>query len=120
MINIKETSITDRRGNVVISGGLKVRHKKSKFEYTVDSVVQDKTGKVIVLLKKPEESRFSQKDMPGRKETLTGEGSRGMSYEADPIDDFSTSYYSPEEGDESPEDLIAVPAQEFEKEYEPS
>jgi len=40
-------------------------------------------------------------------------------YEADPIEDFSTSYYSPE-SEEPPrdDDLVAVPQKEFEKDYE--
>lgn len=120
MIKIKESNLADKRGNIVISPGLKVRHKKSKFEYTVDSVVQDKSGQIIVLLKKPEESRFDGGLQPKAKKKLTDEGeSPGIIYEAEPIDDFSTSFYVPEEQDEEQDDLIAVSAKEFEKEYEP-
>ena len=120
MIKIRESNITDKRGNIVISPGLKVRHKKSKFEYTVDSVVQDKTGKIVVLLKKPEESRFDGGLQPKGKKTLTDEkDSPEIIYEAEPIDDFSTSFYAPDEKDEKPGDLIAVSAKEFEKEYAP-
>lgn len=115
MSKIKETDLKDKRGNIVISSGLKVRHKKSQFEYTVDSVVKDKSGKVVVLLKKPDEPRFDNGEQAKR--TLTDKNVGGqMIYEADPIDDFETSYYTPDE--ESPDDLIAVPASEFEKEYE--
>ena len=39
MKRLKETDIQDSEGRVVISPGLKVRHKDSQFEYTVDSVV---------------------------------------------------------------------------------
>lgn len=120
MIKIKEAKLQDKRGNVVISPGLKVRHKQSKFEYTVDSVVQDKSGQIIVLLKKPEESRFDGDLQPKTKKTPKAEsGSPGIIYEAEPIEDFSTSFYAPEEEDEGPDDLIAVSAKEFEKEYEP-
>ena len=115
MSKIREMDLKDKRGNVVISSGLKVRHKKSQFEYTVDSVVKDKSGKVVVLLKKPDEPRFDTEAQA--KSALTDRSAGGrMIYEADPIDDFKTSYYTPDE--EGPDDLIAVPASEFEKEYE--
>lgn len=55
-----ETDVKDKRGNVVISPGLKVRHKKSQFEYTVSSVrTEPKTGKVVITLKSPELPRFT-------------------------------------------------------------
>jgi len=115
MSKIRETDIKDKRGNVIISPGLKVRHKKSQFEYTIDSVVKDKDDKIFVMLKKPEAPRFDSD--PTAQKTLTDRSASGqMIYEADPIEDFSTSYYTPEE--ESTDDLIAVPASEFEKEYE--
>ena len=115
MNKIREMDMKDKHGNVVISPGLKVRHKESQFEYTVDSVVQDKSGKVMVMLKKPEEPRFDS--APTAKKTLSDKKTKGsVIYEADPIDDFSTSYYTPK--DESPDDLIAVTSTEFEKEYE--
>lgn len=115
MNKIRETDIKDKRGNIIVSPGLKVRHKKSQFEYTIDSVVKDSGGKIVVMLKKPESPRFDSE--PRVSKTLTDKNPSGqMIYEAEPIEDFSTSYYAPE--DESPDDLIAVPASEFEKEYE--
>lgn len=115
MNKIRETDIKDRRGNIVVSSGLKVRHKKSQFEYTVDSVVKDNSGKIVVMLKKPESPRFESEPQTSQA-LIDKSGSGQMIYEAEPIEDFSTSYYTPE--DESPDDLIAVPAAEFEKEYE--
>ena len=114
MKKMRETDLKDKHGNVVISPGLKVRHKDSQFEYTVDSVVKDKDGKVIVMLKSPEAPRFETE--PSGKKTLADKRSSKIIYEAEPIGDFSSEYYEPEE--ESPDDLIAVPASEFEKEYE--
>ena len=32
---LKEASVIDKRGNVVLEPNLKVRHKKSGFEYTI-------------------------------------------------------------------------------------
>lgn len=57
---IGETDVKDKRGNIVISPGLKVRHKKSQFEYTVSSVKKDpKSGGVVITLKSPELPRFT-------------------------------------------------------------
>ena len=115
MKRIRETDIKDKHGNIIVSSGLKVRHKKSQFEYTVDSVVKDKSDKIVVMLKKPESPRFDAEKKSTQ--ALTDKKVSGqMIYEAEPIDDFSTSYYTPE--DEGPDDLIAVSAKEFEKEYE--
>jgi hypothetical protein len=115
MNKIKEMDIKDKRGNVIISPGLKVRHKKSQFEYTIDSIVKDKDGKIFVMLKKPEAPRFDSEF--SAQKTLTDRNASGqMIYEADPIEDFSTSYYTPDE--ESADDLIAVTTAEFEKDYE--
>jgi len=115
MNKIRETDIKDKRGNIIVSPGLKVRHKKSQFEYTIDSVVKDKSGKIFVMLKKPEAPRFDSD--PTAQSSPAGKNATGqMIYEADPIEDFSTSYYTPDT--ESVDDLVAVTADEFEKEYE--
>lgn len=57
---IGESDVKDKRGNIVISPGLKVRHAKSGFEYTVDSVEKDPdTGQLIkIVLREPEAPRF--------------------------------------------------------------
>lgn len=119
MIKIKETDIKDKRGNLVISPGLKVRHKKSQFEYTVDSVVQDKSGKIVILLKKPDVGRFDPISKRSPRTLADRMSSSSIIYEVDPIEDFSTSYYSPGlEEPESEDDRIAVSVKEFEKDYE--
>ena len=111
---MREADIKDKNGNVIISSGLKVRHKKSQFEYTVDSVVKDKSGKIFVMLKSPESPRFDAE--PKAPTSLVDKQAAPVIYEDDPIEDFSTEYYEPEE--KSPDDLIAVSSSEFEKEYE--
>ena len=55
---MNETDIKDKRGNIIISPGLKVRHKDSQFEYTVDQVLQEPGGEITVMLAAPEEPRF--------------------------------------------------------------
>jgi hypothetical protein len=58
-----ETKITDPNGKILVSQGLKVRHKKSGYEYTVDSVVKQ-DGKIYILMNKPDEPRSIE--MPGK------------------------------------------------------
>jgi len=117
MKRMKETDVKDKRGNIVISKGLKVRHKKSQYEYTVDSVVKEPTGQITIMLAAPEAPRFDSKQKS--KNVLTGQNDGKVLYEADPVDDMSSMYYMPEEEeDESDDDLLAVPAEEFEREYE--
>jgi len=106
------TNIQDKRGNVIISSGLKVRHKSSQFEYTVDSVKKDSAGTIFVLLKDPEAPRFKNQ----RQQQKMRQIPKGSKYNADSIPDFSASYYTPDE--EKDDDLIAVEQDEFEKEYE--
>ena len=119
MSKIRETDLKDRRGNIVISPGLKVRHKKSQFEYTVDSVVQDRSGKIVILLKKPDVGRFDAASKKSPKRLVDRGRNPPVIYEVDPIEDFSTSYYAP--GEEEPvnqDDRVAISVKEFEKDYE--
>jgi hypothetical protein len=115
MSKMRETDVKDKRGNVVISKGLKVRHKKSQFEYTVDSVIKEPSGQITIMLASPETPRFGadKKD-----NVLTDKHSGKILYETEPMDDMSSMFYVPDDKEESDEDLLAVPAAEFEKEYE--
>jgi len=59
--NLSEMDIADKRGNVLLSRGLKVRHKKSGYVYTVDSV--EGTGEnTKVVLRHPDEPRVDPGD----------------------------------------------------------
>ena len=53
---MKESDVRDARGNVVIEPGLKVRHKKSGLEYSVQDI-EDAKGKVKIVLAVPEMPR---------------------------------------------------------------
>jgi len=55
---LKEVDVLDREGNVLISKDLKVVHKDSGYEYTVDDVVKTPDGLSIVL-RDPESPRFN-------------------------------------------------------------
>ena len=111
MKRLRETDLQDSQGNVVISPDLKVRHKESQYEYTVDSVIQDDSGEHVVLLRLPEEPRVE----PGSSGALISDLSKtGVIYEVDP----DVMVYEPGEDEPPGEDLLAVPQKEFEKEYE--
>ena len=57
---VNETDVFDDRGNMIIGKDLKVRHKKSQYEYTVDDVLEDpKTGDVQIALRMPEDPRIA-------------------------------------------------------------
>jgi hypothetical protein len=103
---IEESDIFDDRGNNLLSPGLKVRHKDSKFEYTVDSV-EGGEGDVRISLKLPDEPRF-----------VLGE----FDIASNPAGDASIpAEIDPPELDlpNSPDETIYVIDQaEFEKEYE--
>lgn len=111
-----ESDIEDNHGNIVISPGLKVRHKDSQYEYTVDSVI-DNDGEIEVILRLPDEPRFEPHSNTDLIQSRSKSNSNLM-YEIDP----NAVFYEPENfedefGDEEPE-LISVPEKEFEKEYE--
>ena len=55
--DLKETDLFDKRGNMLLSKGLKVRHKDSGYEYTVDHV-EGEGEESIIFLRHPEQPRF--------------------------------------------------------------
>lgn len=54
---IFETEMFDKEGNQLLSQGLKVRHKASGYEYTIDHVEGD-DDEATVFLRHPEVPRF--------------------------------------------------------------
>lgn len=113
-MKMRESDIKDKQGNIVISPGLKVVHKDSGFEYTVDSVLQEPNGQVTVMLASPETPRV---EPTGGESIISDKHGENVIYEAEPVQDLSSNFYLPDEDDVSDEDLLAVPAKEFEKEY---
>lgn len=113
---MNETDVKDSRGNIIISPGLKVRHKDSQFEYTVDQVFKEPSGDVTVMLASPESPRF---EPAGEEDVLSDIKKKNkVLYEAEPVASLDTVFYVPDAEEESDDDLLAVPAKEFEKEYE--
>tara|TARA_R100000008_G_C3572813_1_gene163301 strand:- start:805 stop:1152 length:348 start_codon:yes stop_codon:yes gene_type:complete len=113
---MNETDIKDSHGNIVISPGLKVKHKDSQFEYTVDQVLKEPNGEVTIMLSPPEAPRFE----PSGEEGILSDENRKekILYEVEPIGNLSDLFYIPSEEDPEEEDLLAVSSKEFEKEYE--
>jgi len=116
---LDEIDIKDEQGNIIISPGLKVRHKGSQYEYTVDNVVEDPDGEVNVILKMPEEPRF---EPPIDDQGVIQDHKRFL-YEVDPgglyiVDAETDDIKFDRHGSLEPEDLLSVTQSEFEKEYE--
>ena len=117
---LEELDIKDPQGNIVIQPGLKVRHKSSQYEYTVDDVVEDRDGEITVLLRMPEEPRF---DPPPEEEVVISDSKslHNRLYEVNPS---SLDYFVTDEKIDSShshageEEFLAVPQNEFEKDYE--
>jgi len=111
--SVLESSMTNADGDVLVHKDLKVKHKESGYEYTVDKVVGDKDGEYKVVLRQPEEPRF---DPPPEGEEILG----------GPQDDVMTEddLMAPGEQQEEPlsaqdeEVVFVVDQAEFEKEYE--
>jgi len=55
---LREAEIFDAQGKVIIKPDLKVRHKDSGYEYTVDRVEGSGPGNLQIVLRDPEEPRF--------------------------------------------------------------
>ncbi len=113
---IGETDVKDKRGNVVISPGLKVRHKKSQFEYTVSSVKEDpKSGDVLITLKSPEMPRFT----PSGGQEFVGEETPLLTGAAPEMGhDEEIAAVSDPGSPEGVETVFMVDEKEFKKDYE--
>ena len=124
---IGESDVFDDRGNVILSPDLKVRHKKSGFEYTIAHVKGDKPGEVQIILREPEEPRF---EPPGGGEEVLGGPDALHEEEIDPripdlLDPSAVNVDASVEAisqlvDEPPQDevVFVIDQEEFEKEYE--
>ena len=116
---VSEVDVHDDTGNIMISPGLKVRHKKSQFEYTVDGVIEDPdTGEIQVVLNNPEEPRFDPTvAVDSGDEVLTGVTKASAQInEQEPM--VNTRYVSTHGRTDELRDGLVVPQEEFEKEYE--
>jgi hypothetical protein len=129
-----ESDAFDDQGNLILSPDLKVRHKKSGYEYTIAHVKGDKPGSVQIVLREPEEPRFDAP--PEGEEVLGGPDDHGTLNEDDElaVDPRIPDLLDPSPEvdidnrvqaiatltDEPPEDevVFVIDQEEFEKEYE--
>ena len=121
---ISESDVVDKRGNIVIQRDLKVRHKKTQYEYTVDSV-EGQGDNIQIALRVPDAPRFDPP--PEGEEILDNEQAEILGEQdpfANPIKDFPTrdltlAKLSDDAVDEpEADDIFVIDREEFEKEYE--
>jgi len=129
--DIFESDMFDVEGNQLLSPGLKVRHKKSGYEYTVDHT-EGEGDNAVVYLRHPESPRFK----PPSNEAPLQEGEEEEKMDRIDVNDVdldkimgnAASRKAPA-GDNSQEQLnmmkkqpraslLKVTRKEFEKEYE--
>ena len=121
---LSEIDMFDEEGKPIITTDLKVTHKDSGYEYTVDKIM----GKRIVL-RSPESPRF---DSPGEEEILGGPAMEQQQLDEDDVSLPQKSLppqipVDAEEvmvqdtilpGEEEEEVLFVIDQEEFEREYE--
>ena len=100
---ISEVNVIDDQGNIIISKDLKVRHKKSGYEYTIDSVTGDGEDLEIVL-RDPEEPRVEPQD--------------GEDIISDALDLSDLGLTADDIDLDRDEDIFIVSKEDFEKEFE--
>ena len=99
---IAEAQLVDQRGNVLISPDLKVKHKESGYEYTVDRI-EGEGDSAIIYLRKPDVPRISP-----------ALASRPIHEDDEPV--APPIVAAPGEQQEDP-DIFAITVSDFEKEY---
>ena len=121
---LDETDVYDSRGNMIIAKDLKVKHKSSGYEYTVDHV-EGEGDDAVIFLRHPEAPRMVQSNSDQAlyektKISLKGLDMNSMAAGSD-LDVEAPDTISLEKEDlesKSPASLISVTSKEFEKEYE--
>ena len=109
-----ETAVRDERGNVVVQPGLKVRHKKTQLEYTVDAVTEEPGGELAIHLRNPEEPRFE----PSHGQQFVGEEAPLLSARPDPGASIDLEPLEEPEDEGEVEVEFVIDEKEFEKDYE--
>jgi len=117
-----ETDMRDRHDNVVIQPGLKVRHKKTQLEYTVDSVTEEPGGDLAIRLRNPEEPRFEpshgQQFVGEQAPLLSARPDPGLATDLEPLEEPRVDLEKePGPGTEEEVEFV-IDEKEFEKDYE--
>ncbi len=110
---LREVDVLDDQGNIIVSKDLKVRHKDSGYEYTVDDVVSDEDG-IQVVLRDPEEPRIEPEGEEGviMDGHLPDNHPRNLARQSMVPDDAE------EEVEDEEETFYIIDKDEFEKDYE--
>jgi len=124
--SLEETDVYDSKGNMLLAKDLKVKHKSSGYEYTVDHV-EGEGEDAVVFLRHPEAPRILPPDATtSLQEAETTVNLKGINFDniagGTPIDDVKV----PDQVDlnkndiekKAPASLLSVPKKEFEAEYE--
>lgn len=123
--DILEADMIDKEGHVLLSPGLKVTHKKSGYEYTVDHV-EGNGENAVVFLRHPETPRFK----PPVSDAPLSEGEDSIdlsSVDLQKIGGFENEVMTQSSSTQDPLDimkqqpkgsLLKITKAEFEKEYE--
>ena len=126
---LEEVDMYDGRGNQVLTPDLKVKHKASGYEYTVDHV-EGEDDDAVVFLRHPEAPRVPASDSEApltEKTTINVKDMRPQNMSANELGDMPElpDQLSLEKPSDTPEkevvadpSLVSVPKAEFEKNYE--
>ena len=121
---LEEVDMYDSRGNMLLAKDLKVRHKSSGYEYTVDHV-EGEGDEAIVYLRHPEDPRVIPPDSNLPLQEKTSVNLKGLNFDnitggqdldvkvPEKIDLDQKALQAKEKAS-----LLAVKRKEFEKEYE--
>ena len=108
---IAEAELIDKSGNLLIAKDLKVKHKDSGYEYTVDRIDGDEEN-MVVYLREPEVPRFDPQSAAQRMNETDAETE---SVPDEPT--LSLDKHDDLEQDLEQEGVFPVSAEEFKKEY---
>lgn len=110
---IKEADVFDDEGNMILSPDLKVKHRDSGYEYTIDHVEGDAEGQIQIYLRSPETPRVQP--APEEKSLLGEPRHEDILGEQDPA---AVSDLIKEPNEEQDDTVFVIDQKEFEKEYE--
>lgn len=116
---IAEAQLMDQRGNVLLSPDLKVKHKASGYEYTVDRI-EGEGDNAIIYLRKPDVPRIDPPlaSTQIHEEDDYGTGLSAVKAQIDSVNEEDGAMPIPAavSEEESP-DVFALTVSDFEKEY---
>tara|TARA_R110001592_G_scaffold361584_2_gene672607 strand:+ start:18071 stop:18511 length:441 start_codon:yes stop_codon:yes gene_type:complete len=117
---IAEAELLDKNGNLLISKDLKVKHKTSGYEYTVDQVTGEDED-MLIFLRSPDTPRVQPPDIIKRMNELDADGLIGSKDKESEIRITNIEMPNGESvaGLENQDlgDIFSITAKEFKKDY---